>query len=586
MSDIEKDALVARLQNQVKRLKQEIFALRAENVQLKQDIRSLRGEKLDDGFHQTRAEDEDEMEMHVKEDESEIDSEDDEGSADEYTKEHDTTIPLYTPKLPAEIWNSIFQRAIPPSWLLDPALSLGPDSSWSVALRLKKSIIAVCRTWNSIGLPFLYADVDIRRVHQLASLLETIRKRPGELGRLVKTLNVSCYVPQVLAGTFTRYLEALFPLLPRISTFAYTSPTALPAEASIPTLPRSITQLNLMGITSWNSAVGHLMVAGGTLTSLRLRLPLALPSSAQEGVLVLPFLTSIYLEDDDGAGDLRKLTRVFCLPNLSSCTLYSTCRLREGESAKSFIDFLARHGANIRFLNLRLQNIRSNRLPDTFLPSLQHLCPRLERLIIPISTALEALDNLMHRTLKWIDISRPFTESVPATFKDLIIISLRRHNLPALQGCRLLSNLPYVTTEWIENLPPDVVKDQQDAFTIDFSPSQLQHGVNYVYWQRQGWSLGWDHPDGLLPTFRDIGWPEVESRRLEDSFEFVLKRPEEEYLQPEFKVCFLGMELDEESEEGSSEDELASDGECEESLTKGDDAKMDLAPELLGMVPS
>ncbi|KAJ3515207.1 hypothetical protein NLJ89_g1907 [Agrocybe chaxingu] len=578
MSDSEKDALVqevARLHDQVAHLNQENLALQAENVRLKEDIHSQRGENSVEGLHRYLSREgqmrEEDVEMFVKQDESELD---DEGSVQGSSKERGTTIAGYTPKLPAEIWNSIFQRAIPPSWLLDPALSLGPDSSWSVALRLKKCIVAVCRTWNSIGLPFLYEDVYIRRVHQFASLLETIQKRPGELGQLVKTLNILCYVPRVLAGTFTRYLEVFFPLFPRLSAFAYTSPVALPLQASIPNLPQSITRLDLTGLTSWNSAVGLLMVAGGTLTSLRLRLPLSLPSSVPKGGLELPSLTSIYLADDNSTDDLRAFTRIFGLPNLSRCTLIDTAfRPREEASANPFVEFLTRHGANLRYLNLRL-------LPVTFLPSLQRICPRLEHFITPVSATLKPLEEFMHRSLKWMDFN--CSSVAPTLIPNSIIISLRCHNLPALQGCRLLSNLPNVTAEWVEKFPPGAVKDRQDAFTIDFSPSQLQHGVDYVYWQRQGWSPGWDHPDGLQPTFRDIGWPNVESTRLEDSFKFVLKRPEKEYKQSDFPAYFLGMELYDE-EEDSSEDELASDGESEESITNRDDAEMDLAPELLGI---
>ncbi|KAJ7136686.1 hypothetical protein C8R44DRAFT_767673, partial [Mycena epipterygia] len=67
-------------------------------------------------------------------------------------------------------------------------------SIWSVDLRMKRSIIGVCRTWYRIALGLLYESVTLRRIGQMPAFVCALEGR-HELGVLVQNLNISCFVP-------------------------------------------------------------------------------------------------------------------------------------------------------------------------------------------------------------------------------------------------------------------------------------------------------------------------------------------------------------------------------------------------------
>ncbi|KAF9003391.1 hypothetical protein BDQ17DRAFT_501645 [Cyathus striatus] len=85
---------------------------------------------------------------------------------------------------------------LPPEFMLDPSLSRGPDSAWNMSTRMKKSIIAVCRSWYYIAVPLLYQNVVFRRRTQIPALqvLDSLRANPS-LVAFVKRIHLNCYFP-------------------------------------------------------------------------------------------------------------------------------------------------------------------------------------------------------------------------------------------------------------------------------------------------------------------------------------------------------------------------------------------------------
>ena len=143
----------------------------------------------------------------------------------------------------------IFNRAVPPHALLDPALFSGERSPWCHSLRFMKSIVLVCRSWYNVGSVFLYQYICIRRFPQLECLCKTLQisnSSSRHLGALVKSLDIQCYIPESFASQFAENLCAIMKLCPFISTFGYTSPCTLPPSA-LPTscLKSQVTHLQL-----------------------------------------------------------------------------------------------------------------------------------------------------------------------------------------------------------------------------------------------------------------------------------------------------------------------------------------------------
>ncbi|CAA7262247.1 unnamed protein product [Cyclocybe aegerita] len=434
----------------------------------------------------------------------------------------------FTPELPQEIWYCIFQRAIPPSWLLDPSLSLGPDAPWSVALRLKKNIVTVCKSWYSAGLPFLYEDVCIRRLSQFENLFLAFRNTRMQIGSLVKTVNILCYIPTAISTTFATYLGTIFSLCPRLHSFAYSSPTPIDEHAVNQILLKSITHLDLSRLPSQYSLIRLLAGVSATLRSLNLQIPSTPQELAVQTKVVLPSLSSLFLVQspipDEGAG-LRFLTQHLDLPSLSRCTLDFSYQLfgHQGRAAEAVVEFLIQRGGNLIFLNIAYSysNLSYHLLP------LHLYCPLLEHFVMPVSVVAyntNWIDAFKHPTLRHIDFMHPPIASASDTLGE---IPLLRSNLPALQGARLVAELPRASYQWLQEFPPGAVKAADQRFVIDFYPNKLLHGIDYVYLLRPQWSAsGWKCHDGVTPTFRELDWPEVWNERRDDGLVLVLADPE------------------------------------------------------------
>ncbi|KIM85054.1 hypothetical protein PILCRDRAFT_379983 [Piloderma croceum F 1598] len=79
----------------------------------------------------------------------------------------------------------IFLRALPPSFLVDSSLNAGSDSPWCEALRMKKSIVWVCKAWWQVGLELLYEEISMRRIGQNSALLRTLNAN-NDIGHMIK----------------------------------------------------------------------------------------------------------------------------------------------------------------------------------------------------------------------------------------------------------------------------------------------------------------------------------------------------------------------------------------------------------------
>ncbi|KAJ7879625.1 hypothetical protein B0H14DRAFT_1607467 [Mycena olivaceomarginata] len=102
-------------------------------------------------------------------------------------------------ELPHEILLMIFCYALPPRWLLSgsglQSMATYPNDILSVDLRMKHSLLSVCKSWNQVGTELLYESVALRRILQLPVFVRALDGRQG-LAALVKRLDMNCFVPQ------------------------------------------------------------------------------------------------------------------------------------------------------------------------------------------------------------------------------------------------------------------------------------------------------------------------------------------------------------------------------------------------------
>ncbi|KAG0707780.1 hypothetical protein DFH29DRAFT_597498 [Suillus ampliporus] len=99
-----------------------------------------------------------------------------------------------------KFWN---MRFLPVS--LDASLTCGSFSAWCMIQRTKKYVVVVCKLWWETGTRLLYREMHLRRIGQIAALLNTLQDN-ARLGPMIMDINVSC---QVMPQYFVMFDEAL-----------------------------------------------------------------------------------------------------------------------------------------------------------------------------------------------------------------------------------------------------------------------------------------------------------------------------------------------------------------------------------------
>ncbi|KAI0714048.1 hypothetical protein C8T65DRAFT_158437 [Cerioporus squamosus] len=98
-----------------------------------------------------------------------------------------------TDDLPVELLHTIFRFVLPPSTLLDPTPSRGPQSAWVRVLASKLALGRVSKRWHASILPFIYEEVSFRHATQLRAFSRSLGENP-DLAQLVKSIVIDCPV--------------------------------------------------------------------------------------------------------------------------------------------------------------------------------------------------------------------------------------------------------------------------------------------------------------------------------------------------------------------------------------------------------
>ncbi|OCH92831.1 hypothetical protein OBBRIDRAFT_885961 [Obba rivulosa] len=108
---------------------------------------------------------------------------------------HTTWSPVNMPSLPPELLLSILEFAIPPDAFLDSTVHSAPTTSWAYILRLKKTLLSVCKAWWSLFIPSLYHDIVLQGPNQILALARTIRHGHFDVAPLIKRIHLQCFLP-------------------------------------------------------------------------------------------------------------------------------------------------------------------------------------------------------------------------------------------------------------------------------------------------------------------------------------------------------------------------------------------------------
>jgi hypothetical protein len=294
----------------------------------------------------------------------------------------------------------IFSWALPPSLLLDPSLAAGPQSPWSQALRLKKSIVRVCKTWHAVGVEFLYEDVVFRRIGQIPAFIRTLDTSTRISSDLVKKITITAYVPRRYGRSCSEHLQHIFSRCCHVYKFALASPNVLPDVVTLPINNVRITTLEVNDTFKYQSLLPVLTQVCDTLLSLSFH-----PNNSGDlhTALCFPHLKSLVCVtwELESAQALAVISSAWSLPSLESLA-FDMCSEQWTADDKSISSgtihsFCLTHGKRLRFLLVgpdhQFSTPRMQEIVDAC-PSLEHLVVRLDVSVLSIA----------HRNIKWIDL--------------------------------------------------------------------------------------------------------------------------------------------------------------------------------------
>ncbi|KAJ7350492.1 hypothetical protein DFH08DRAFT_861633 [Mycena albidolilacea] len=321
--------------------------------------------------------------------------------------------------LPDEILLAIFRNVLPPSWLLDGTKSMlpYPQDISSVDLRMKLSILAVCKSWNRAGTELLYERVTLRRITQLPVFVRVLEGRKG-LGALVKHVSIDCFVPRGYSRLHERETKQILRLCSNLLHVGFSPLSWIPElPCPLPTSSCSIISLEYSPCMLYSVILPSLLHLSQTLESSTF----TLPAAYDEGHPLLNFPRLEYLCPTVTS---KSVVSEWLAPNLRRLWVSGFPHI----NLPVFEKLLHTYGPTVTSLDIH--SIESQEWLD--------LCPLLEHLSVATS-----LPSLTHPRVRFINIC--IYQSPP--FHTLEFL---RDNFHALLECRLLH--PGITM----NAAPDI----------------------------------------------------------------------------------------------------------------------------------
>lgn len=410
--------------------------------------------------------------------------------------------PLAFKQPPPEILLDILEFALPPRVFLDASLTCGPLSAWCLVQRTKKSLVLVCKFWREIGTPLLYREIHLRRIGQVAALLNTLRGNT-RLGEMILDINVSCHIiPQYLVmfdEAFQRILE-MSPNATRLSL----------RMGARDLLVSSMRQYDLSNVVHLDVQVGNERLSDVLL---------CLPQCKHLTILSLSFDTFVTLKGYDKRLTLEHLqefqitvmwspldfldavARKWKLPCLCRFTIYEW-RPKPSQVSK-YLNFLDAHGKCLTTLSIRDQRAVEPLLHLQHVQAVLDQCPALEHLALfppmtevaghepllgmqNIQTLLDHCSSsihgrpLSHKTLRWIDIWATWHPSAPNPSSTQV--SWKSQCFPQFHAIRLLDWALLITTGPRLHLaiPPGSMQ-HHETLQWRFPGVHVQHDAGHIY---------------------------------------------------------------------------------------------------------
>ncbi|TFK70584.1 hypothetical protein BDN72DRAFT_838809 [Pluteus cervinus] len=358
-------------------------------------------------------------------------------------------------ELPPEILFHIFQLTITPGCFLDHSLSRGPNSEWCEDLRIRKTLLLVCKFWHLTALPILYRYVIIRRVGQLVALSRTLEDNPKRIGTVVQSIVLEGFVPQGYSKLFTQRIEVILGICPALSSLSFNVLLPKPTSTLDISVNKNITHLTLSGNTNYGDVSQILQNLCDCLTYLSIRVSSGDPDLS----ISFPRLKTIISNFDTQA--ITHTTFNWTMPVLTAITVH----ILGGENPQCLTacaSFCGLHGRNVKSLCLSSGYGPAQRIP---MQSVINYCPSIEYL----QASSGMIKWLSHPRVKHIDIGdSPFPHGPQnnPTVPDLLSYDW---------DCPSLSRVRFFTGDLF------LIEGLKNSLPLDFerSPENPSAGISF-----------------------------------------------------------------------------------------------------------
>lgn len=345
--------------------------------------------------------------------------------------------------LPVEILLLIFEHTLENVWYANPGLWNGPQSTWCQNMRTKNALNHVCSAWYGAASEFLYKDVVLRRIGQVAALARTLQTSGGtRLGPLIRNLSVTCAVEKSWIRAFNVDISSVLRNAPLIHSLTLKPCLPLPCTFGLMqgAITTSITSLHYIICCPNYLDLGFLLRACTKLTDLRLQgqdfTNTTQPHQHEQWTsemlqnISLPSLKSLRLEVTSRNKDLLPtIQNTWILNSLESLAVVFPREFRfKSWIWDALMGIVERHSAKLKYLQMHLAP------PEHFdnLDSLLAHMPLLEHLVLALGSVPHT--PAIHTRLKWIDVIYFGEELQP----EKLGWCFAKAKLPALQGVRYL----------------------------------------------------------------------------------------------------------------------------------------------------
>ncbi|KAG6855708.1 hypothetical protein H0H87_011833 [Tephrocybe sp. NHM501043] len=397
--------------------------------------------------------------------------------------------PPFSRRLPPEILDMIFQRAVAPSFLLDSSLIAGPSSPWCKARDMKLSLVLVSRDWYAAGIALLYKDVVFRRLNQIPALLETLEASPSRFGPLIKRISLDMFVSLDYGVSFSRHIQRIVDLCPNLEGITLSSPFPLPPNATLPELNPTLKHLKAGSAVSPTELFCLLQTTRKSLISLSIHVHASVEELKSSRTYKLPKLESLTIQIPPcGVDSWIDLEWILVMPKLQRLTIEL---LPTPDTAPSPLkwDYVAGHiitfcrqYPDLKFLDI---NPGFRRKPGDMRRILA-ACPKLEHVVVYNGSQLDP-----HPTIRWVDVctSKMFGVCDDSQFAhdaalNRLRSSISRTTFPSLQGTRHIHICSPQFSSIATYLIPGCVTSPGDAFEFNFPGVYLRHDLKSIHTER------------------------------------------------------------------------------------------------------